>query len=164
MFTKFKDFFKTNSPSTSKEYYSPSGRREYTQEELDNNLFNSIYTADYNTFTDMIERGANINKVIPDGSGRPEYTTSPLEKIIYGWRHSDRDQVKFLKYLFESGVNLFGYKYNGDFDTEEIDVYNAINKLIHKEYRQCVIDSLFMNYPDYMEEIELRNNTNKYNL
>ena len=160
MFTKFKDFFKTNN-SNSRQYDSPSGSRVYTQEELDENLIKSIDNSDYNTFTDMIKRGANINKKIDLGYG---LTSSPLQNCLYGWRYGDRDQVKFLKFLFQSGVNLFDLTTLGPDNIHEIDVYDTINKLFSPEYRQRVIDSLLKNYPDYMEERELRNTSNKYNL
>ena len=162
MFTKFKDFFKQKEPKLdTRQYYSNTGIREYTQEELDDNLFKSISTADYNTFTDMIKRGANINKV---ENLDYERTRSPLTNIIYGWRYMERDRFKFLKVLFESGVNLFDYTELGPEGTFEVDIYDSINKLVEPEYRQKTIDCLLKNYPNYMEERELKMNVNKYNL
>lgn len=133
------------------------------QEELDRKLFQSIDNNDYNTFTTVIKKGANVNQVIPDESGRPGYTKSPLTQAIYGWRHSERDRFKFLKVLFDAGVNLFDYIGHGP-EPFDIDIYSSINKLVSAEYRQRIIDYLIEKYPTYMEEREIRKDSDKYNL
>lgn len=154
MIKKFKDFFKPNKIEEIEEV-------QETQEELDNKLFKSIDSNDYNTFTTVIEKGANINKVISDDFG----THSTLIAIIFGWRGSDRDRFKFLKVLFEHKVNVFDIIVEGPHGPFEVDVYGAINKLVFdKVNRKKIIDSLIQNYPNYMEERELRQHINQYNL
>ena len=71
MFTKFKDYFKEKTPTNKLQYFTNDGVAYYTQDELDDNLFNAIDKDDYATFVDMIERGANINKVKEFGSYQP---------------------------------------------------------------------------------------------
>jgi hypothetical protein len=155
MIRKFRDFF-------NKKIEDPE-QVEETQEELDEKLFESIDTIDYNTFTRVIEKGANINISISDRTGRLNHVISPLIKIIYSWRGSDRDQFKFLKFLFEHKVNLFGYIGYGP-HKYDIDIYDSINALVSKEYRERVIGCLLENYPDYMREREFKKDVNKYNL
>ena len=102
MFTRFNDFFKPDSKvdkNNPRRYYSNSGWREYTQEELDKNLFESIHDNDYDRFVEMIERGANTNIITPDENDYMKSTKSPLTEIILGWKHNNKDQFKFLKYL-----------------------------------------------------------------
>ena len=156
MFTRFKDFFKPDKidKNNSRRYLSNSGWQEYTQEELDDNLFKAIDDEDYDTFVDMVKRGANINKI--------SNMNSPIINIIYG-APSSKNKYKFLKSLFEAGVKLFGYMGYGP-HLFEIDIYDSIIKLVHPDYRQRTLDCLLRNYPNYMEDREIRKDIDKFNL
>ncbi len=154
MIRKFKYFFKSKKDIQEQE--------QETQEELDDKLFTSIDTSDYNTFTTVIKNGADINNVRPDGSGRKGYTKTPLISIIYQWRGSAREQFRFLKFLFENKVNLFDNIGVTPFGSFEIDIYKEIKN--NCLYSEPIIHCLLENYPDYMKERNFRKDVNSYNL
>ena len=137
------------------QYFTDDGVAYYTQDELDDNLFDAIKNHDYSTFVDMIERGANINKV--KNFGRDEIIT-PLTKVIYHMAFENY-QAKFLKYLINSGVELFE-----DYIGENFDVIKCINTLVFQNDRKDVIDCILKKHPDFMKEREVRMVSNKYNL
>lgn len=159
MFTKFKDFFKEKTLTNKLQYVTDNGVEEYTQDELDDNLFDAIDKNDYVTFVDMIERGANINKVKEYGSDR---IWTPLTSCLYS---DGSNQIKFLKYLINSGVELFGNKIYSFDEIEEVDIYGDINTLIFdKKDKQEIMNCILKKHPDFMEEREMRMKSNKYNL
>ena len=145
MFTKFKDYFKEKTPTNKLQYFTNDGVAYYTQDELDDNLFNAIDKDDYATFVDMIERGANINKVKEFGSDR---IWSPLTSCLYG---DNRNQIRFVKYLINSGVDLFGNKIYSFDGIEDVDVYDTINDTISIKHRQEIIDCILKNHPNFMK-------------
>lgn len=149
MFTKFKDFFKEKTPEILK---------KYSQEELDEKMYDSIDSGDYDTFVDMIKKGANVNKIKTDGK---EYT--PLSRCVtHKTEVSEKERVKFIKYLINSGAEVFEQK----FGTGEsyIDFFILITLMFNKENSDEVKDCILKNHSDFIEQRDMRKNSNKYNL
>jgi len=138
----------------------------YTQDELDNKLFDSIYSHNYKLFCEMIKLGANINivKTLPSLIYY-YFDMSPLQCIIYNWKGSNKKQYKFLKVLFESNANLSGTMYNNyPVMLYEFDAYETIIGKINSKYKENILNCLIKNYPNYMKEKKLKEDINKYNL
>lgn len=115
----------------------------------------------------MLKLGANVNQVVDDGSGR-NFTTTPLLQCIFAMPNENL-RYKFICKLIDYNVDLFGniaytpYTPGGSY---EVDIYEILTDKMFSYHTKNdeILKYILQKRPNFLQERDIRKNTNKYNL